>query len=64
MHAPTRMQGQTSVLAAVFGPGQPRYSRKERIEGAAIEVRDDAEVVSILATVVGGPRALFGLVGH
>jgi hypothetical protein len=23
----------------VFGPGPPRYSRKERIEGAAIEVR-------------------------
>lgn len=26
------------MLAAVFGPGPPRYSRKERIEGAAIEV--------------------------
>jgi len=31
-------QGRTSVLAAVYGPGAPRFSRKERIEGAAIEV--------------------------
>lgn len=30
--------GRTSVLAAVYGPGAPRFSRKERIEGAAIEV--------------------------
>lgn len=31
------------MLAAVFGPGPPRYSRKERIEGAAIEVRAERE---------------------
>src|SRR6056297_3244814 len=31
-------QGQTSVLAAVYGPAAPRFSRKERVEGAAVEV--------------------------
>ena len=32
------IQGQTCVLAAIHGPGIPRYSRKEKIEGATIEV--------------------------
>ncbi len=39
-HLPTttKPNSKTSVLAAVYGPGAARYSRKERIEGAVVEV--------------------------
>jgi hypothetical protein len=34
------VQGTTAVIAAVYGPATPRFSRKEKISGAHIEVRD------------------------
>ena len=32
------MQGDTSVLAAVYGPGQPKSAKKERLDRAVLEV--------------------------